>query len=92
MKNLLLALKKNLTFYGLSAFLIGNVNDSKNKKNSETGASAKSLEKLHLCTDRKYVSPGDIDSNVNTPGRTRTCDLRIRNPLLYPTELRALQS
>ena len=26
---------------------------------------------------------------VNTPGRIRTCDLRIRNPLLYPTELRA---
>jgi integrase len=26
----------------------------------------------------------------NTPGRTRTCDRRIRNPLLYPTELRAL--
>lgn len=24
-----------------------------------------------------------------TPGRIRTCDLRIRNPLLYPTELRA---
>ncbi len=24
------------------------------------------------------------------PGRIRTCDLRIRNPLLYPTELRAL--
>jgi hypothetical protein len=26
---------------------------------------------------------------VNTPGRIRTCDRRIRNPLLYPTELRA---
>ena len=26
---------------------------------------------------------------LNTPGRTRTCDLRIRNPLLCPTELRA---
>jgi len=28
---------------------------------------------------------------LNTPGRIRTCDLRIRNPLLYPTELRAHQ-
>ena len=27
---------------------------------------------------------------LNTPDRIRTCDLRIRNPLLYPTELRAL--
>src|SRR5690606_18955674 len=26
---------------------------------------------------------------VGTPGRTRTCDQWIRNPLLYPTELRA---
>ena len=25
----------------------------------------------------------------NTPGRIRTCDRRIRNPLLYPAELRA---
>ena len=28
-------------------------------------------------------------SRQNTPGRIRTCDLRIRNPLLYPAELRA---
>ena len=27
--------------------------------------------------------------NANTPGRIRTYDLRIRNPLLYPAELRA---
>ena len=26
----------------------------------------------------------------STPGRIRTCDLRIRSPLLYPAELRAL--
>ena len=26
---------------------------------------------------------------ANAPDRTRTCDLRIRNPLLYPAELRA---
>ena len=26
---------------------------------------------------------------ISTPGRIRTCDLRIRSPLLYPTELRA---
>ena len=29
---------------------------------------------------------------IGVPGRTRTCGLRIRNPLLYPTELRALRS
>ena len=26
-----------------------------------------------------------------TPGTTRTCDLRIRSPLLYPAELQAQQ-
>ena len=28
----------------------------------------------------------------NAPGRTRTCNLRIRSPRLYPIELRAHQS
>ena len=28
-----------------------------------------------------------IPERPGTPGRARTCDLRIRNPLLYPTEL-----
>ena len=27
---------------------------------------------------------------INAPDRTRTCGLRIRSPLLYPAELRAL--
>jgi integrase len=31
----------------------------------------------------------DASKNPNTPGRTRTCDRGIRNPVLYPTELRA---
>jgi hypothetical protein len=39
----------------------------------------------------QQMSPTDTGSKYNTPGRIRTCDLRIRNPLLYPTELRALQ-
>ena len=26
---------------------------------------------------------------MHTPGRARTCDLRLRRPALYPTELRA---
>jgi hypothetical protein len=30
------------------------------------------------------------DDLANAPGRIRTCDRRIRNPLLYPTELRVL--
>ena len=31
----------------------------------------------------------DATGSESTPGRIRTCDLRIRSPLLYPTELRA---
>ncbi len=85
-------LTKNSCFDGLSASLIGTANDWKNQKGGETGAAAKSLQTSHLSTDKEHMSPGDIDSNVNTPGRTRTCDLRIRNPLLCPTELRAQAS
>ena len=38
---------------------------------------------------RRRVDPGAARSaNNNAPGRIRTCDLRIRSPLLYPAELR----
>lgn len=41
-------------------------------------------------TDSCPNTPGLVAFvNPDAPGRTRTCDLRIRNPLLYPTELRA---
>ncbi len=30
-----------------------------------------------------------FDISQTTPGRNRTCNLRIRSPLLYPVELRA---
>ena len=30
------------------------------------------------------------NSNTGAPGRTRTCDPRLRRPVLYPAELRAL--
>ena len=28
-------------------------------------------------------------TNINAPGRTRTCGTWVRNPLLYPAELQA---
>src|SRR5262245_35347343 len=34
--------------------------------------------------------PCPVVVSVITPGRTRTCNLRFRRPLLYPVELRAL--
>ena len=44
-----------------------------------------------LGTSGHDVSPPVVSPSANAPGRIRTCDLRIRNPLLYPAELRALQ-
>lgn len=38
--------------------------------------------------DRHKTNPLD---DCGAPGRIRTCDLRIRSPLLYPAELRALR-
>ena len=38
---------------------------------------------------RRNPSPSRLTNGVGAPGRTRTCDLRIRSPALYPTELRA---
>ena len=42
-----------------------------------------------LDTSGHDVSPPVFFGLPNAPGRIRTCDLRIRNPLLYPAELRA---
>ncbi len=33
--------------------------------------------------------PKKLSDLAGAPGRTRTCDQRLRRPLLYPTELRA---
>ena len=65
--------------------------DSESKETGETTAATKFLQESHLDTDKTCMSLTYAEPNSNTPGRTRTCDLRIRNPLLYPTELRALQ-
>jgi hypothetical protein len=40
--------------------------------------------------DQRGVSKIKGFQMLSTPGRIRTCDRRIRNPLLYPTELRGL--
>ena len=36
-----------------------------------------------------YYSPSEPPTKIGAPGPTRTGDLRIRSPTLYPTELRA---
>ena len=85
-------LTKNSYFDGISRSSVGTGNEPKNQKDNEVSTVDKSFAVAHLGKEKEPVSPRDIDSKLNTPGRTRTCDLRIRNPLLCPTELRALQS
>jgi len=40
-------------------------------------------------TAQREVVQCNARGNGNAPGRTRTCDLRFRKPMLYPAELRA---
>ena len=37
-------------------------------------------------------SSPEVDEGESTPGRIRTYDPRLRRPMLYPTELRALEN
>src|SRR5262245_52996374 len=41
---------------------------------------------------RKPAGSGHFAKRSGAPGRTRTCDPRLRRPVLYPTELRARPS
>ena len=44
---------------------------------------------LHTATYSSRLPRSRIRRKNGAPGRSRTCDLRIRSPLLYPAELRA---
>ncbi|CAK0740228.1 hypothetical protein CCP1ISM_1170006 [Azospirillaceae bacterium] len=50
------------------------------------------LKQLEHLEHLKRFSPPWLEwaKSFGTPGRNRTYDLRIRNPLLYPTELQGL--
>ena len=46
--------------------------------------------RIFATTNNVFFAKRYKESEKNgAPDRTRTCDLRIRNPLLYPTELQA---
>ena len=59
--------------------------DSGRAKNCHAGKAVKSAKS----SIKRGVLRGGTSRNKNTPGRTRTCDFGIRNPVLYPAELRA---
>ena len=50
----------------------------------DPGNDHKATADAKICDDVQ----DDAAQDDNTPGRIRTCDLRIRSPLLYPLELR----
>ena len=56
---------------------------------THTGQTCVQQRLLANNSEQKNCDNDSETAVLNTPGRTRTCDLRIRNPLLYPTELRA---
>ena len=84
------ALTKNSYFDSLSTSPNDTTNEANNREYGKSDTVDKSLQMTDLGIDKEPMSPHDIDLEPNTPGRTRTCGLRIRNPLLYPAELRAL--
>src|SRR5690606_38238835 len=59
--------------------------------NSKSGGNRGSSHHSGLCGQNLFEVSIDriVRSPENTPYWTRTSDLRIRNPLLYPAELRA---
>ena len=46
-------------------------------------------ESRHGAVTTFPADPKKASNIAGTPGRTRTCDPRLRRPLLYPSELRA---
>ncbi len=80
---------KNFYFNGLSRSPFGTTSEQKNQNDGEVSTLDKSLQMTYLGTEKEHLSSGDINSKSIAPGRTRTCNLRIRSPRLYPIELRA---
>ena len=82
-------LAKNAYFDGLQKSSVGTEDRTESPDNGDGNTSHKSFDMNMLGTEKAPMSPTDIGSKSNTPDRIRTCDLRFRKPMLYPTELRA---
>jgi len=62
------------------------------KSGARIGAPTGTIRRNSMESGAEPNRSGAIENAVlNAPGRTRTCGLRIRNPLLCPAELRALE-
>jgi len=82
-------LAKNPYFDGQRLSAIGSDAVQEQCNISQNRGEANPMQSAELGTKKEPMSSTDTGSKTTTPGRTRTCDLRIRNPLLYPAELRA---
>ena len=59
---------------------------------SKTSDLGNSLSLTELGNEKESLATTVATKDSNAPGRTRTCNLRIRSPRLYPIELRAPNS
>ena len=73
-------LTKKSYFDCKSMSLIGSEEGQQQSDTEQNSEEIKSLQMADLGTEKEPVSTNDINSKPNTPGRTQTCDLRIRNP------------
>jgi hypothetical protein len=57
----------------------------------ECGAHSQDRSLFSICVRQEIFSRVKSSNSLgkSAPGRTRTCDPRLRRPVLYPTELRA---
>jgi hypothetical protein len=53
------------------------------------GSARKYHARHHTSARRKHRPAVEVPAVVGAPGRDRTCDPRLRRPMLYPTELQA---
>ena len=79
-------------FSCLSQSPAGTTDETENVMNSDIDHSCKPFAMTELSTGEHPLSTSDTAEELNAPGRTRTCNLRIRSPRLYPIELRAQKS
>ena len=82
-------LTKNADFEGNSMSLFGSDRMQAQANVEPNGDNAKAIQGTDLGTKKTLLATDVTAPKTITPGRTRTCDLRFRKPMLYPAELRA---
>jgi integrase len=79
-------LAKNSYFDGLQKSSVGTEDRPESPDNGDKNTSHKSLNVTTLGTEKALMSPGDIDSGLNTSGRAQISGQRIK----YPDEMKCI--